>query len=273
MDQDDRLSVPDTCGVANCSGNGECRDGSCYCMVQYEGNECQQINFYYHVAFASIFYLLALTSLIQLAMCIHAEYLRMKKNPSVLRACRITTQKFLYFLVFLASILRGTYFAAPTVGKEISTSLLSAYYPVVLTSASLIVCFWAEVFHLREIRWDRPRFLSKSFLGFLAFNVISYSLLVAQMCVVWFTDYERDREFYSHIFNGCYAALMFVVVVFFLIYGVEVFFKVRGGFTVPRVSSGVTISSTRTPIVKSSSAAAASEKPLLSEEKKKVASQ
>ena len=42
-------------------------------------------------------------------------------------------------------------------GKEISTSLLSAYYPVVLTSASLIVCFWAEVFHLREIRWDRPR--------------------------------------------------------------------------------------------------------------------
>ena len=58
---------------------------------------------------------------------------------------------------------------------------------------------------------------------------------------------------------------MFVVVVFFLIYGVEVFFKVRGGFTVPRVSSGVTISSTRTPIVKSSSAAAASEKPLLSE--------
>ena len=50
--------------------------------------------------------------------------------------------------------------AAPllqTVGREISTSLMSAYYPVVLTSASLIVCFWAEVFHLREIRWDRPR--------------------------------------------------------------------------------------------------------------------
>ena len=66
---------------------------------------------------------------------------------------------------------------------------------------------------------------------------------------------------------------MFVVVVFFLIYGVEVFFKVRGGFTVPRVSSGVTISSTRTPIVKSS--AAASEKPLLSElsEEKAKASQ
>ena len=37
--------------------------------------------------------------------------------------------------------------------------------------------------------------------------------------------------------------------------------QVRGGFTVPRVSSAVTISSTRSPIVKN----AASDKPLLSE--------
>ena len=40
--------------------------------------------------------------------------------------------------------------------------------------------------------------------------------------------------------------------------------QVRGGFTVPRVSSGVTISSTRSPIVRSA-AAAPSAKPLLSE--------
>ena len=58
------------------------------------------------------------------------------------------------------------------------------------------------------------------------FNVITYTLMVAQMVMVWATEYEH-REFYTHIFNGCYAALMFVVVVFFLIYGVEVFFKVR----------------------------------------------
>lgn len=32
------------------------------------------------------------------------------------------------------------------------------------------------------------------------------------------------------IFNGGYAVLLLVVVVFFLIYGVEVFFKIRGGF-------------------------------------------
>jgi hypothetical protein len=37
----------------------------------------------------------------------------MKKHPSLLKACRITTQKLLYFLVFVASLLRGTYFAAP----------------------------------------------------------------------------------------------------------------------------------------------------------------
>lgn len=32
------------------------------------------------------------------------------------------------------------------------------------------------------------------------------------------------------IFNGGYAVLLLIVVVFFLIYGVEVFFKIRGGF-------------------------------------------
>lgn len=259
----DMMAAASSC-ADNCSGNGICVNGSCHCQIQFEGEECSTINFSYHVAFSSIFFLLALTSLIQLVMCVHAEYLRMRKHPSVLRACRVTTQKLLYFLVFLACVLRGAYFAAPSLSTEWSISLMSAYYPVVLTGASLIVCFWAEVFHLREVRWDRPRFLSKSFLGFLMFNVITYTLMVAQMVMVWATDYDEHREFYTHIFNGCYAALMFVVVVFFLIYGVEVFFKVRGGFTVPRVSSGVTISSTRTPIVKS----AASNKPLLSEDAK-----
>ena len=85
---------------------------------------------------------------------------------------------------------------------------MSAYYPVVLTGASLIVCFWAEVFHLQEIRWDRPRFLSKSFLGFVAFNVISYSLLIAELLLIWFG--QEHLHFYTHIFNGCYAVLMFI---------------------------------------------------------------
>ncbi len=220
-------------------------------QIQFDGSECSSINLSYHLSLSAIFSLLALTSLIQLIMCIHAEYLRMKKNPSVFRACRVTTQKLLYFLIFLASLLRGAYFAAPVLDAQLSVSLMSAYYPLVLTGASLIVCFWAEVFHLRQIRWDRPRFLSKSFLGFLAFNVITYSLLTAELLLVWTSGKDGGEgegqddaaEQYAHIFNGCYAVLMFVVVVFFLIYGVEVFFKVRGGFTVPRVP-GV-IASTR----------------------------
>lgn len=107
---------------ANCSGHGECLNGSCYCLIQFEGDECQRIHFSYHVAFSSIFFLLALTSLIQLVMCIHAEYLRMKKNPSIIKACRVTTQKFLYFLVFLAAVLRGAYFAAPVIPKSSNLS-------------------------------------------------------------------------------------------------------------------------------------------------------
>lgn len=38
-----------------------------------------------------------------------------------------------------------------------------------------------QVFHLRDIRWERPRFLSKSFLAFVTFNLISFSLLAAEV--------------------------------------------------------------------------------------------
>ena len=34
------------------------------------------------------------------------------------------------------------------------------------------------------------------------------------------------QRFFTNVFNGCYAVLMFIVVIFFLIYGVEVYFKV-----------------------------------------------
>jgi len=38
------------------------------------------------------------------------------------------------------------------------------------------------------------------------------------------------RQQMNHIFNSCFAFLMFFVLVFFLIYGVEIFCKVRGAF-------------------------------------------
>lgn len=48
----------------------------------------------------------------QLLICIVAEYQRLKQ-PSLLRACRISTQKLLYFVVFVAAMLRGAYFTTP----------------------------------------------------------------------------------------------------------------------------------------------------------------
>ena len=121
--------------------------------------------------------------------------------------------------------------------------------------------FRFQVFHLRDVQ-ERPRFLSKSFLGFLAFNVITYSLLIAELVITNTQIHSEEdkvvmpapgesflvlrhqrslvtpktarfilQSFFSHLFNGCYAVLMFIVVVFFLIYGVEVYFKVGPVFS------------------------------------------
>ncbi|XP_046643951.1 uncharacterized protein LOC124329049 isoform X1 [Daphnia pulicaria] len=248
---------------ANCS-HGECYNGTCFCEIQFEGVQCAEPSVGYHVGFASVFLLVAATSLIQLFICIHAEYARLK-TPSFFKACRITNQKFLYILVFLAALLRGLYFAYPASTDEWSSSLLSAYYPVLLTGASLIVCFWAEVFHLRDVE-ERPPFLSKSFLGFLAFNIITYSLLIAELVITNTQIHsEEDKRFFTNVFNGCYAILMFIVVIFFLIYGVEVYFKVRGGFlhegesSIPLgIISFKTISSSSSPACVSSFASASS---------------
>ena len=94
----------------------------CQCsQVQFEGVRCSEPNVSYHVGFASVFLLVAATSLIQLFICIHAEYARMKA-PSILKACRITNQKFLYILVFLAALLRGLYFAYPVRRLKINSN-------------------------------------------------------------------------------------------------------------------------------------------------------
>ncbi|XP_063238059.1 uncharacterized protein LOC134539731 isoform X2 [Bacillus rossius redtenbacheri] len=219
-----------TC-AENCSGHGECHNGTCVCEIQFDGDECHSPNISYYVAFATVFFLLALVCLVQLVMCVVSEYQRMKA-PSFLRACRVTTQKLLYFLVFLAAAIRGAYFTSPAAFQEgWSSSLMSAYYPLLLSGSSLVVCFWAEVFHLRDIRWEKPQFLSKSFLAFIIFNIITYSLLLAEFILTHFSyKSAEEKNFYTHVFNGCYAGLLFIVVIFFLIYGVEVFFKVRGGF-------------------------------------------
>ncbi|BET00371.1 RINGv [Nesidiocoris tenuis] len=219
------------CDGQNCSGHGECLNGTCFCEIQFVGDECRLANTSYFVAFATIFFGVALTCFVQLVMSIIAEWNRLK-SPSLAGACRITMQKLLYFVVFLATIIKGAYFTSPGAFEEgWYRSLTSAYYPLLLSGSSLIVCFWAEVFHLRDLGWERRQFISKSSLAFIAFNIISYSLLLAEVITTQVFDADKERKsFYSLVFNGCYAALLFIVMVFFLVYGVEVFFKVRGGF-------------------------------------------
>lgn len=93
---------------------------------------------------SAIFYVVAFVSIVQLLICCFAEYKRLK-NPSFLKACRITTQKFLYCVVFLASLLRAAYFTQPELAQPWAYYLMSAYYPLLMTCASLVVCYWAEV--------------------------------------------------------------------------------------------------------------------------------
>ncbi|XP_063369517.1 uncharacterized protein LOC134657867 [Cydia amplana] len=214
-----------------CSGRGDCLNGTCLCEIRYSGDECAGPNMPYHACIGGVFLLVAFVCAVQLTICIVSEYRRLKA-PTFLRACKVTTQKMLYLVAFLASLIRGAYFVSPSAFQEgWATSLLSAYYPLLLSGSSLIVCFWAEVFHLRDIRWERPRFLSKSFLAFVTFNLISYSLLAAEVVTTNVADTTaKEKSFYQHVFNGCYAVLLFIVVTFFLIYGVEVYFKLRGEF-------------------------------------------
>nr|CAH7717391.1 unnamed protein product [Callosobruchus chinensis] len=215
----------------DCSGRGECYNGTCMCDIRFTGELCDGPNLPYHAGIGGVFCFIGLVCAVQLVMCIVSEYTRLKA-PTWLKACKVTTQKLIYFVMCIASLLRGAYFIFPeSFENGWSSSLLSAYYPLLLSSASLIVCFWAEVFHLQGISWERPQFLSKSFLAFITFNIISYSLLFAEFITTQLASPPPDDpSFYHHLFNGCYAVLMFIVVVFFLIYGVEVYFKVRGGF-------------------------------------------
>ncbi|KAL1497504.1 hypothetical protein ABEB36_008454 [Hypothenemus hampei] len=201
------------------------------CNIRFTGELCDDPNLPYHAGIGGVFFFISLVCAIQLLMCCISEYNRLKA-PSFFKACKITTQKMIYLVICLASLLRGAYFIFPESFKYgWSSSLLSSYYPLLMSSASLIVCFWAEVFHVQGMHYEKPQFISKSFLGFITFNIISYGLLFAEFITTQVAKPPAgDPGFYNHLFNGCYAVLMFIVVIFFLIYGIEVYFKVRGGF-------------------------------------------
>ncbi|XP_033121934.1 uncharacterized protein LOC117120947 [Anneissia japonica] len=179
----------------NCSGHGHCTNGACVCMVQYKGGECENVNNGYFISFGFIFFVLCLISTIQLILCIKAEYER-SKTRSLASACRITTQKLLYLIVMIATLSRGLYFSL-------------------------------QAFHIQDKEFNKPSFLSRSFVAFILFNIMLAILLVAQLLT---THLKEDPQYLSDVFNGCFACLMVIVMIFFLFYGVEVYFKVKGAF-------------------------------------------
>ncbi|XP_046913542.2 uncharacterized protein LOC124494423 [Dermatophagoides farinae] len=219
---------------SNCSGHGDCYNGTCFCEVEYSGGTCDHPNLKYYISFSTVYYMICVVSFIQLMLCINSEIARQKPR-SITRAFRVNIQKALYFFICIATAIRGFYFSSPSNGQLAWTeSLMSAYYPILMSGSSLLVCFWAEVFHL-DASVEQSHFLDKSFFGFILFNGISYSLYLAEFLLLSFTNpTDTDKGFFMSIFNSIYAFLMLVVVVFFLIYGVEVYFKVRGAFAPDR---------------------------------------
>nr|XP_022326235.1 uncharacterized protein LOC111126117 [Crassostrea virginica] len=199
-------------------------------MVQYAGDFCQDKNVGYFVAFGSIFATLSAVAIIQLILCIHNEYVK-QKHKSFRKVLRINAQKLLYMLTFFATAIKGIYFFTKwSISDTASSNLSSAFYPVMLSGFSFIICFWAEAFHLGDIKFDKPRFLGKSIIGFFIFNFLMYSLLFIQLVATDVIDDPHTTELITKVCNSCFACLMIVAVFFFLVYGVEVYFKVHGAF-------------------------------------------
>jgi len=43
------------------------------------------------------------------------------------------------------------------------------------------LCVFLQLFHLQDVRCEKPQFLSKSFLGFVIFNIISFFFLLIEL--------------------------------------------------------------------------------------------
>eukprot|EP00795_Rhopilema_esculentum_P010464 gene10464-19174_t len=162
----------------NCSGHGICsvmNNGTCVCEV----------------------------------LCIRAEFQKLG-TVHIANAFRLTVQKLLYVFVIIATGSRAVYFTVQDyIPEPWKHSLLSSYYPFIISGYSIIICFWAEIFHVGEHPADQ-RFLTKSYVACAIFNVLVYMLLFAQFISSKLTNIELKAHL-TEVFNGLFAFLMFVV--------------------------------------------------------------
>ncbi|XP_078379127.1 uncharacterized protein LOC144662230 [Oculina patagonica] len=222
---------------SDCNGHGLCVGGSCVCEVKYSGGACSDTNIGYFIGFGAVFFFVCAVSAAQLVLCVRSEFQKLKR-PSLAKACRLTVQKTLYICMIIACGSRGTYYSIQRyLPDSLGVNLFNAYYPFIISGFSIIICFWAETFHVAGLRLDRPRFLSKSTVAFILFNVFIYMVFAAQFITTEVTD-KHTKVYLSNIFTGFFVVLMFLVLTLFLIYGVELFYKVRGAF-ITRESSNV----------------------------------
>lgn len=88
----------------------------------------------------------------------------------------------------------------------------------ILSASGRVHCY-SNIFPRRSGKLDKIIFNNEILIFFFK-QAVTLSILIHYIQIDLF------QSFYTHVFNGCYAVLLFIVVVFFLIYGVEVYFKV-----------------------------------------------
>lgn len=154
-------------------------------------------------------------------------------RPRFWKACHLTVQKLLYVYVIIAAGSRGLYYTTEvTLPKQWRIDLFAVYYPFVICCFTTLICFWAEAFHLPDWNVDKRQiFLKKSSPFLLVFNGFVFTVLLAQLILTKTVTDSNTLILLADVFSGCFVFLMFIVLIFFLVYGIEIFCKVQGGFT------------------------------------------
>lgn len=215
----------------NACVHGSCEYGACICEVKYSGHSCNDPNLGYYIGFGVVFFLISTISFFQLVFCIYAE-LKSMSRPRFWKACHLTIQKLLYLYVIVAAGSRGVYYTTEvTLPKQWRIDLFAVYYPFVICCFTTLICFWAEAFHLAGWSADKRQFLKKSSPFLLVFNAFVFTMMIAQLISSKTVTDSNTLMLLADVFSGCFVILMFAVLIFFLIYGIEIFCKVEGAFT------------------------------------------